>query len=128
MLRFATALGATNTVEVVCGGAPIAVGTPQVGIDGVSLTVSVPNPLPKGECVVSWLVTQPDGQSGGSSTFLFTVANDTAPTLAPVVTTPTGVSTPATGSTAAPVTPTEPSDDTSTSESGSGGPLGSHGC
>ena len=52
-----------------CNGSPVAVGTPQVGIDGVSLTVSVPNPLPKGECVVSWLVSQPDGVGGGSSTF-----------------------------------------------------------
>jgi methionine-rich copper-binding protein CopC len=91
VLTFANALGATNTVEVVCNGSPVAVGTPQVGIDGVSLTVSVPNPLPKGECVVSWLVSQPDGVGGGSSTFAFTVANDTAATLAPpATTTPTG--------------------------------------
>ncbi len=123
LLTFAAALGATNTVEVVCNGAPIAVGTPQVGLDGVSLTVSVPNPLPKGECAVSWLVTQPDGQSGGSSTFLFTIANDPVATLAPPVTTATVGSTPAAGSTAPPVTPTETTD-TTTPESGSGGPLG----
>jgi copper transport protein len=123
VLTFANALGATNTVEVVCNGSPIAVGTPQVGIDGVSLTVSVPNPLPKGECVVSWLVSQPDGVGGGSSTFAFTVANDTAATLAPpVTTTPTG-SIPATGSTEAPATVT-PTDNTTPTESGSGGPLG----
>ena len=123
LLTFAAALGATNTVEVVCNGSPIAVGTPQVGLDGVSLSVSVPNPLPKGECAVSWLVTQTDGQSGGSSTFLFTIANDPTPTLAPVGTTPTAVSTPGAGSTAAPVTPTAPGD-TTTPKSGSGGPLG----
>jgi copper transport protein len=124
LLTFAAALGATNTVEVVCNGSPIAVGTPQVGLDGVSLSVSVPNPLPKGECAVSWLVTQTDGQSGGSSTFLFTIANDPVPTLAPAVTTPTAASTPAAGSTAAPISPTPTTTDAPTPESGSGGPLG----
>jgi copper transport protein len=125
LLTFSAALGATNTVEVVCNGSPTAVGTPQVGLDGVSLSVSVPNPLPKGECAVSWLVTQTDGQSGGSSTFQFTIANDPVPTLAPAVTTApvTGVSTPAAGSTVAPVTPTT-TPDSATPESGSGGPLG----
>ena len=123
LLTFAAPLGATNTVEVVCNSAPIAVGTPQVGVDGVSLSVSVPNPLPKGECAVSWLVTQPDGQSGGSSTFLFTIANDTVATLAPPVTTATAVSTPGAGTTA-PVTPTDATSDTTTPGSGSGGPLG----
>lgn len=122
-LTFANALGVTNTVEVVCNGSPFAVGTPQVGIDGVSLTVSVPNPLPKGECVVSWLVSQPDGVGGGSSTFAFTVANDTVATLVPAVTAAPVGSTPTAGSTPVekPITPT---DNTPPPESGSGGPLG----
>jgi copper transport protein len=122
LLTFANPLGVTNTVEVVCNGSPYAVGTPQVGIDGISLTVSVPNPLPKGNCVVSWLVSQPDGVGGGSSTFSFTVANDTAATVAPLVTVPVG-STPATATTAAPVTVT-PTNDKTPPDSGSGGPLG----
>jgi len=120
---FASALGATTTVEVVCNGSPIAVGTPAVGVDGISLSVAVPNPLPKGECAVSWLVTQPDGQSGGSSTFLFTIANDTVATVAPLVTTAATGSTPATTDTTPPVTATDDSGTTSTG-SGSGGPLG----
>ena len=123
LLTFANPLGATNTVEVVCNGSPYAVGTPQVGVDGVSLTVSVPNPLPKGECVVSWLVSQPDGVGGGSSTFSFTVANDTVATLVPPVTAVPAGSTPATGSTAAPVAVT-PTNDTTPPPPGSGGPLG----
>ncbi len=123
LLTFANPLGATNTVEVVCNGSPFAVGTPQVGVDTVSLTVSVPNPLPKGECVVSWLVSQPDGVGGGSSTFPFTIANDTVATVAPLVTAaPTG-STPATGSTAAPTAVT-PTNNTTPPKSGSSGPLG----
>jgi putative copper export protein/methionine-rich copper-binding protein CopC len=123
LLTFANPLGATNTVEVVCNGSPIAVGTPQVGADGVSLSVSIPNPLPKGECAVSWLVTQPDGQSGGSSTFLFTIANDTTATVTPVSTTLVVGSTPATDSTVAAALPGT-SSDAATPESGSGGPLG----
>src|SRR3954452_23696196 len=86
LLTFANPLGATNDVQVVCGGSPVAVGTPQVGPDGVSLSVTVPNAFPKGECVVSWLVTDANGQSAGNSTFSFTVANDPAPTVAPVAT------------------------------------------
>src|SRR5262245_5467715 len=56
LMTFANPLGATNDVQVVCGGSPVAVGTPQVGADGLSLSVTVPNAFPKGECVVSWLV------------------------------------------------------------------------
>ncbi len=123
LLTFANALGATNTVEVVCGGTSVAVGTPQVGLDGVSLSVSVPNPLPKGECAVAWQVSQPDGQGGGSSTFLFTIANDTLATLVPAATTPAAVSTPASGSTVVPDA-TTPTDDAATPETGSAGPLG----
>ncbi len=122
LLTFASPLGATNTIDVVCNGSPIAVGTPQVGLDGVSLSVSVPNPLPKGECAVAWQVSQPDGQGGGSSTFLFTVANDTVATVAPPVTTPVEGTTPATGTTVAPTTSTGTT--TGTPDSGSGGPLG----
>jgi putative copper export protein len=79
--------------------------------------------LPKGQCVVSWLVSQPDGQGGGSSTFAFTILNDTVGTVAATATTPAGGSTPTTGSTLPPETIT-PSHDTVVSESGSGGPLG----
>ncbi len=123
LLTFANALGAANNVQVVCNGSPFAVGTPQVGLDGVSLTVPVPNPLPKGDCVVSWLVSQLDGQGGGSSTFSFTIANDTVGTVASTATTPAGGSTAPPGSTLPPNTIT-PTHDTVVPESGSGGPLG----
>jgi len=123
LMTFANPLGATNDVQVVCGGSPIAVGTPQVGADGVTLSVTVPNPFPKGECVVSWLVTDPNGASAGNSTFNFTVANDPTPSLAPVATTTQVGSTPGSVATTAPAaqTPTGTTTDTS---SGSGGPLG----
>jgi copper transport protein len=123
LLTFANPLGATNTVQVACNGSPIAVGSPAVGLDGLSLSVTVPNPLPKGECVVSWQVSQPDAQSGGSSSFLFTIANDTVGTPVPAVTTPLAGSVPATASTTAPAG-TSTSSGTSTPGTGSGGPLG----
>src|SRR6476620_5737766 len=123
LMTFASPLGATNDVQVVCGGSPIAVGTPQVGPDGVSLSVTVPNPFPKGECVVSWLVTDANGQSAGNSTFSFTVANDPTPTLAPVATTASLGSTPGSVTVTQPVTPSTTNDSTNTG-SGSGGPLG----
>jgi copper transport protein len=122
LLTFATPLGNTNSVQVVCNGSPLAVGTPSVGPDGVSLSVAVPNALPKGDCVVSWLVSQPDGGGGGSSTFQFTITNDTVATLAPVATTPVNGSI-ATASTAAPLVASS-SGDTAAPGSGSGGPLG----
>ena len=123
LLTFASQLGATNNIQVVCNGSPVSVGSPQVGADGVSLSASVPNPLPKGNCVVSWLVSQPDGQGGGSSTFSFTVLNDAAPAAATAATTPATGSTPTTGSTVPGPTIT-PNHDTPIVESGSAGPLG----
>jgi copper transport protein len=123
LLTFASPLGATNNIQVVCNGSPVSVGTPQVGADGVSLSASVPNPLPKGNCVVSWLVSQPDGQGGGSNTFSFTVVNDTAPAAATAATTPVTGSTPTTGSTV-PLNTITPNHDTPIVESGSAGPLG----
>jgi copper transport protein len=123
LLTFANPLGSTNSVQVVCNTSPYAVGTPAVGLDGLSLNVTVPNPLPKGDCVVSWLVSQPDGQGAGSSTFSFTIANDTAATPTPAATSASAGSTPTTGSTLPPETIT-PNHDTVIPESGSGGPLG----
>lgn len=122
ILTFANALGAANTVEVVCNGSPVRIGSPQVGIDGVTLTVSVPNPLPKGACVISWLVSTPDGVSAGSGSVPFTILNDTAPTLAPsVATTPAGSVPTATTEPTANITP---STKKPVVETGSSGPLG----
>jgi copper transport protein len=123
-LTFANPLGSVNRVQVACNGAPVAVGEPQLGVDGLSLTVTVPNPLPSGTCTVVWVVSQPDSQPGGSSSFSFAITNDTA---APAAVTPVPGSTPA-GGTAAPTVTAAGSATTGTDatkpESGSGGPLG----
>ncbi|MGZ4700041.1 MAG: copper resistance CopC/CopD family protein [Ilumatobacteraceae bacterium] len=123
LLTFANPLGETNNIQVVCNGTPYSVGTPQVGVDGISLTATVPNPLPKGNCVVSWLVSNTDGQGGGSSTFSFNILNDTASTVASGNTTPAGGTTAPTGTTVPSATIT-PSHGTTVVESGSAGPLG----
>lgn len=123
LLTFANPLGSTNTVQVACNGSPIAVGSAAVGLDGVSLSATVPNALPKGDCVVSWQVSQPDAQSGGSSSFQFSIANDTVGTVAPTGTTPGVGSIPVTASTAAPST-TSSTGGSTTPGTGSGGPLG----
>jgi copper transport protein len=122
-LTFTNPLGAADTVEVACNGSPFAIGTPQVGVDGVTLTVAVPNPLPKGDCVISWLVSSPEGVSAGSGTIPFSILNDTAAAPAVVsTTTPTG-SVPATATTE-PTANITPSTKKTPVETGSSGPLG----
>lgn len=102
VLRFANPLGSTNQVTVACDGTPVAVGPARVGADTTTLTVGVPTPLPKGECVVSWAVSAADGSPAGSSSFGFTVAADTtaATTTTPTATTSPGSSPASSGSTA----------------------------
>ena len=61
---------------------PVAVGTPQVGARRrLADRARCPNPLPKGELrgLAGWSAN-PTAPGGGSSTFSFTVANDTAAT------------------------------------------------
>ena len=120
-LTFANPLGAVNVVSATCNGALVPLGSPTVTTDKLSLTVPITSPLPKGDCVVAWRVGNPDGTPGGSSSFTFTIATDTAATVAPVET--IAVDPTATGATPTPVTPTA-SDPADTSSSSSGGPLG----
>lgn len=125
-LTFASPLGAVNVVSATCNDALVPLGSPTVTTDKLSLTVPITSPLPKGDCVVAWRVGNPDGTPGGSGSFTFTIAADTAATVAPVesiVVDPT-----ATGATPAPVTPgaTDPTagDSTNTDSSSGEGPLG----
>ncbi len=120
-LTFASPLGAVNVVSATCNGALVPLGSPTVTTDKLSLTVPITSPLPKGDCVVAWRVGNPDGTPGGSGSFRFTIATDTAATVAPIETIavdPTG-----TGTTPTPATPTavDPAD---TDSSSSEGPLG----
>jgi putative copper export protein/methionine-rich copper-binding protein CopC len=127
-LTFTSSVGPQNTVVAACNGQTIPVGAPTIGPDGVTLNVPVVQPFPSGSCSVSWTVSEPDGQPGGSGTIAFTVAGavDTTPTTTPDAT-PT---TTADGGSTAPgttvpgvVTPTPPSSSAPSSASVEG-PLG----
>lgn len=93
VFTFTEALGSTNGAIVTCNGTPVSVGLPSAGPDGFTLTVAVPNPLPKGSCTAAVTVSAPDGSPNGTSTVSFTVASDTAvvPTSPAVATTTPGV-------------------------------------
>lgn len=98
LLSFIEPLGPNNTVLASCNGSAFNVGSPSVGADGLSLTVAVPNAMPKGTCNVSATVSAVDSTPNGTVSFSFVVANDpavvtpTPTTLAPLD--PTGTTTP----------------------------------
>lgn len=129
VFTFAEPLGPTNTAVTTCNGAPFATGNPATSADGLSLTVAVPNPMPKGTCNVVVLVSSPDSSPNGQFPISFTitadapavdtaaattVAGDTTATVDPAAATtvPAGTSTPT----------TEADDEASSSDVG--GPLG----
>lgn len=93
---FAEPLGATNTVVVTCNGTPFSVGNPSVGPDGRSLTVPVPNPMPKGTCNVVVFVSAPDATANGQVSIGFTITADTE-TVVVGSSAPVATAAPATG-------------------------------
>jgi copper transport protein len=90
LLTFVEPLGPNNTVLTSCNGSPFSVGSPSVSADGLSLTVAVPNPMPKGTCNVSATVSAVDSTPNGTVSFSFSITNDpavaatTETTLAPL--------------------------------------------
>lgn len=127
LFTFAEPLGPSNAAAVTCNGEAFPVSNATVNADGFSLSVPVPNPMPKGTCNVVVLVSAPDSSSNGQVSITFTITAD-APAVAPTV--PATVD-PATGSTvAAPTTsavtaaPATPTDEETTTEQKVGGPLG----
>lgn len=126
-LAFTNPLGVKHTVTVLCNGStPVAVGEPAVGPDQRTLVIAVPNPLPKGNCQLSWSLSAADGTPDGGGNITFEILNDSAPGA------PVTPSTNPTGSTAAavPVTPgngassVDGSSSADRGESPSGGPQG----
>lgn len=123
VLNFANPLGNDNRVAVVCNGQPASTGGAQVGADRLSLTVPVPTALPKGTCVVTWLVSDAAGLPAGSGTFNFTVTTDAAPAAAAPAPAAPGDTLPVTGSTTAAPSTSVSANDAGTNGLG-GGPLG----
>ena len=99
LFTFAEPLGPDNTAAATCNGEGFPVGNAAVNADGLSLTVSVPNPMPRGTCNVVVLVSALDSSSNGSVTISFTITADAAAVALTVAPTPDPAVDPATGST-----------------------------
>lgn len=102
---FAEPLGPSATVITTCNGEAFPVGNAQIGADGITATVAVPNPMPKGTCNVLLTVSSPDAQPNGQVGITFNITADAVvvPT-APAPDTTTVAATDATGSTVPAVT------------------------
>ena len=61
-------------VQVVCAGNPFSsIAAPELGDDGLTLTVALQQPLPAGECNVTWTLSNDDGSTDRGD-FSFTVS------------------------------------------------------
>ena len=80
---FADELGDANTITLECNTELVTLPRPEVGDDGVTLSVEIADPLPRGTCVARWRVSNPDGEPDGSGNISFTIQSDTATTVAP---------------------------------------------
>jgi copper transport protein len=88
VMTFENEVPEQRDVQVVCEGNPFSsIGAPEVGEDGVTLSVPVLQPLPAGECNVTWTLSNDDG-SEERGDFSFTVS-ETAGAAAPEATTTT---------------------------------------
>jgi putative copper export protein/methionine-rich copper-binding protein CopC len=132
VFTFSEPLGGTNSVAVTCEGAPFSVGQTTVGPDGLTITVPVPNPMPKGTCSAAVSVSAPDGSPNGQFSVKFTITSDSVAavtTLAPTVTVDPAAPVDPTVTTVAGGVPTTVApggtgDSSGDSTGGSGGPLG----
>jgi copper transport protein len=126
VFTFSEPLGGTNSVAVTCEGAPFSVGQTTVGPDGLTITVPVPNPMPKGTCSAAVSVSAPDGSPNGQFSVKFTITSDSVAavtTLDPAGTVDPTATTVA-GAVATTLAPAGTGDSTGDSTGGSGGPLG----
>jgi copper transport protein len=76
-ITFAEPLGEVNTITVTCTEL-FTVGPRQVSEDRLTMTAEVIDPLPRGACVASWLVSNAEGSPNGQGNITFTVQNSTA--------------------------------------------------
>lgn len=94
-ITFSEELGEVNTIAVQCDAELFTVGPRRVSDDRLTLAADVVDALPKGDCVVSWGVSDADGQPNGSGNLSFRVENAAATvettTPADITTNTTGV-------------------------------------
>jgi copper transport protein len=73
-LTFTEPIGNANRLNIACEGDPFtAHGQPEVGDDGRTLVVEIVQPMPAGDCDVSWQVSETSGEPGIDGSFSFTV-------------------------------------------------------
>jgi len=100
-ITFAEPLGEVNTIAVQCDAELYTVGPRRVSDDRLTLSADLTDPLPRSSCVVSWGVSDADGQPNGAGNLTFTVQNDpvAVETTTPSTDTTTETSVPAGGAT-----------------------------
>jgi copper transport protein len=89
-ITFSEPLGEVNTITLTCTEL-FTVGPRQVSDDRLTMTAEVIDPLPRGACVASYVVSDSEGSPNGQGNITFTVEND------PVTVETTATSEPATG-------------------------------
>jgi copper transport protein len=119
-ITFTEPLGDVNTITLTCTDL-YTVGPRQVSDDRLTMTAEVIDPLPRGACVASYVVSNAEGSPNGQGNITFTVENDpvtaaTTPTSEP---TP-GVSVPADADSATTTTATSDVANLSDVDSGQG--------
>jgi copper transport protein len=110
-ITFSEPLGEVNTIAVQCDAELYTVGPRNVSEDRLTLSADLVDPLPASDCVVSWGVSDADGQPNGAGNLTFSVQNDTAvvetttPTTETTVADGTAPTTTPTSTTTAEITP-----------------------
>jgi copper transport protein len=89
-ITFAEPLGDVNTIAVQCDNNLFTVGPRTVSEDRLTLSAELVDPLPPGECTVSWGVSDATGQPNGAGNVSFTVEGDASTATTTPATTPTG--------------------------------------
>ena len=78
VLTFENEVPDERDVQVVCEGNPFSsISAPELGADGVTLTVDLLQALPAGECNVTWVLSNDDGSTDRDE-FSFTVSESAA--------------------------------------------------
>lgn len=78
VLTFENEVPEQREVQVVCEGNPFSsISAPELGTDGLTVTVNLLQPLPAGECNVTWVLSNDDGSTDRDE-FSFTVSESAA--------------------------------------------------
>jgi copper transport protein len=78
VMQFENEVPDERDIQVVCEGNPFSsIGNSEVGDDGVTVTVDLLQPLPAGECNVTWTLSNDDGSTDRGD-FSFTVSEAAA--------------------------------------------------